>query len=344
MKTLKSLSLAVFVLMGALAFGQTSLTQTTLAADQGIGPASLAGGSQANLSTVISLNSATGVVQAFNGAPVTWAYVDGELEGILTSVPGSTTIFNVQRPAQGTKAAYHKANAVVYIQVGSPQFGGFSGSGGLFLSDPPFQGNCLGGSTLLSPWINVITSEQWVCQQFPTPSGALIMGWTPTSLWLYPSQNYSVELYLDSAYSNATTVMSNVAGATANTGNLGFFAQANRAYHASCHIVWQNGTSGDAIQYQWTGPSSPTAVLFSAITTTTLGVTATSGLSSNKTVTSFSAANATGLTTVTASTNFSDDLELDVVNGVNAGTIQLQAAAVTGGTITIAAGSSCKVQ
>jgi hypothetical protein len=46
---------------------------------------------------------------------------------------------------------------------------------------------------------------------------------------------------------------------------------------------------------------------------------------------------------VTATTNFMDVVSLSVVNGVNAGTIQLQAAEIGAGTLTIQPGSYCVV-
>ena len=96
-----------------------------------------------------------------NANPVTWVYVDQELEGILSLVNGQTTIYNVLRAAQGTKAAYHANGAMALIGVMSPQFGGTAGSGGFQVVDPPVGGVCsLAG---LTPWINVLTGEQWLC-------------------------------------------------------------------------------------------------------------------------------------------------------------------------------------
>ena len=157
-----ALLLLIGVSVGVLQ-AQTSLTQTTLSAAQGIGPASLAGGAQANLQTTIYLASATGVTQAFNGQPVTFAYVDQELEGILTLQTGTTTIFSVLRAQQGTKAAYHASGAMVLIGIMTPQFGGTAGSGGFQLSDPPLGGVCNLASTGLTPWVNIYTGAQWLC-------------------------------------------------------------------------------------------------------------------------------------------------------------------------------------
>jgi len=335
--TLKTLSLVVLVLMGALAFGQTNLTQTTLSSDMPLGPASLAGGAQGAFTTTASLASATGVQAAFNGSPITWLYVDTELMGVLTTVPGQTTIFNVLRAQQGTKSAFHKANAVVYVQVGTPQFGGFAGSGGLYLSDPPIQGSCVAGSTLLQPWINVITGTQFVCAPFSTPAGAVLTGWVPATTYSFPSQNVSQEVSITSAYTNATTTFSNLAGATANTGNIAFLVLPNRNYHAICRITWQGSANTTGPKYQFTGPASPTAVAVG------LNSPITAATAANASAVAFSSPVAnTG--TITTATNFTDVLSIDIVNGANGGTVQLQAAANGAGTLTIQPGSNCSLQ
>jgi hypothetical protein len=320
-----------------LAAAQSTLTQTTLAADLPLGPASLAGGAQGAFATTVNLASATGIQQAFNGAPITWLYVDQELMGVLTTVPGQTTIFNVLRAQQGTRGAFHKANAVVYVQVGTPQFGGGAGSGGLYLADPPIQGNCTQANTLFTPWINVLTGQQFVCTQFQTPAGALITGWIPQSLPTFPSENAPSTATTTSAYTNATTTFSNVAGATANTGSLQFFAQANRTYSVTCAITWQGSANTTGPKYQFTGPASPTAVaigVFSNITSSTY----TSG-----SVTAFSSAFANS-GTITATTNFTDRVTLGLVNGATAGVVNLQMAANGAGTLTVQPSSFCTVQ
>jgi hypothetical protein len=46
--------------------------------------------------------------------------------------------------------------------------------------------------------------------------------------------------------------------------------------------------------------------------------------------------------TITATTNFPDVITIGVVNGANAGTVQLQAAANGSGTLTIQPGSHCQ--
>jgi hypothetical protein len=154
---------ALVLALGVGALGQASLTQTTLAAAQGAGPAALASGLSTSLSTTVSLASATGITQAVNGQPVTFVYVDQEAEGILTTLVGQTTIFNVLRGQLGTKESAHVTGAMVLAQVVSPQFGGNQGSGGLQATDPPVNGACLAANTNVTPWVNMITEAQWLC-------------------------------------------------------------------------------------------------------------------------------------------------------------------------------------
>lgn len=339
MKRLVKLLSCLMVLFAASAFAQTALIQTTLASAVGAGPATLAGGAQANLATQVNLTSATGVqLAAFGTQPVTFLYVDQELMGVISLAPSTTTVFNVLRAQQGTKGQYHAAGAVVYVGTMTPQFGGVAGSGGFELYDPPIGAVCTYGNTGLTPWINVITGNQFVCTQYQTPAGVLISGWTPASLGgFYPMQNAPLTVAVTSAYTNATTTFSNVVGATANTGSLSFWAQPNRTYHAYCAITWQGSATTTGPKYQFTGPASPTAValgVFSNITSATY-------FSASATAFSSAIAN-TG--TVTATTNFTDRVDLLVVNGANAGTVQLQMAANGAGTLTVQPGSYCTIQ
>lgn len=162
--TILSLFLSVIALCG-LSAAQTALTQTTLAAAQSCGPGcSLPSGLGAtSYQTTVSLTSATGVTQAFNGQPVTFFLVDLEVEGIQTLVTGQTTIYNVLRGQMGTKTMAHASGSMVLIQNVTPQFGGFAGSGGLQSTDPPLGGACTTANTLVTPWVNVITGYQWLC-------------------------------------------------------------------------------------------------------------------------------------------------------------------------------------
>lgn len=156
-----TLLFALVIALATASFGQTALTQTTLSAALGASSNS-SGAAPAAIFSQMSLASATGVTVAQQGQPVTFAYVDDELIGILNTVPGSTTVFNVLRAQAGTKLAPHASGAVVFLENVNPLLGGFSGSGGFQMSDP-LQGTCTAANTLVSPWINVTNGRFWFC-------------------------------------------------------------------------------------------------------------------------------------------------------------------------------------
>lgn len=178
MKTMKKavLSLLLVLAFAGLASAQVSLTQTTLSAAVQCGPscANSGVGSGTTYQTTVSLTSATGVTIAANGQPVTFIYVDQELMGIQTLLTGQTTIFTVLRAQQGTKLSAHASGAMVLIQTVSPQFGGQQGSGGFQATDPPIGGACTAANTNATPWVNIITSAQWLCSSV---TGTWVAGW-----------------------------------------------------------------------------------------------------------------------------------------------------------------------
>src|SRR6266436_2855719 len=151
------------ILAASCAFGQTALTQTTLTNAMGAGPQGAAGGDTTALSYVATLGSATGVSLAVNGQPITFLYIDQELMGVLAQVPGTTLSFTVLRGQQGTKLHSHVAATMVLLGNVSPQFGGFSGSGGLQVIDPPINAACTAANTGQTPWVNILTTAQWLC-------------------------------------------------------------------------------------------------------------------------------------------------------------------------------------
>lgn len=129
------------------------------------------------------------------------------------------------------------------------------------------------------------------------------------------------------AYTNATTTFSDVTG-------LLMAIKASKNYTMDCHILWQGSAGTTGPKYQFTGPASPTAVAanaFSAVTATT--VTQASAVAF--------ASSMPNAGTVTTATNFMDEVRVSVLNGVNDGTVQLQAAANGAGTLTIQPGSFC---
>lgn len=133
--------------------------------------------------------------------------------------------------------------------------------------------------------------------------------------------------FVTPAYTNATTTFSSVP-------NLSFGVSAGASYVVECDIIWQGSAGTTGAKYQWTGPGSPQAVAAGA----TFGITATTAGTAAAVAFSSAMAN-TG--TITTATNFHDFVTLNLINGANAGVIQLQAAANGAGTLTIQPGSSC---
>jgi hypothetical protein len=135
--------------------------------------------------------------------------------------------------------------------------------------------------------------------------------------------------FLTSTYTNATTSFTNVTG-------LSFAVEANTNYTMECNLDYQTSASTADIKIQFTGPASPTAVTYdmvSEVTASTLSASVATAFSTSLTE--------AGTPTIT--TNFPLKLSLTLINGANAGTVQLQAAATGTGTISIIPGS-CQSQ
>ena len=131
-------------------------------------------------------------------------------------------------------------------------------------------------------------------------------------------------LRLNTTYSNSSISFSNVPG-------ISFTADANSTYQIVCTGNMKQGTAAGGFQLQWTGPSSPTGVQ----------ITATIG-STFKSANAFSAVMASTLSPATSDT--ATMVTLSLINGPNAGTVQLQAASdVALETLTIEAPFICTV-
>lgn len=139
------------------------------------------------------------------------------------------------------------------------------------------------------------------------------------------------------AYSNASTTFSDVKGSTGQT--IAFSAEASTNYVGSCYLIYSGSASTSGPKIQFTGPASPTNVLYSA----QFQLTATPTYADSAAATAFSTSLSAG-TAVTATTNLAVRIQFGIVNGVNAGTVTLQAAAQGAGTVTIQDGSYCQVQ
>lgn len=141
-------------------------------------------------------------------------------------------------------------------------------------------------------------------------------------------------VYASAGYTNATTTFSNVTG-------LVFSVAANTSYHAVCYLTWNpGGATTVGPKYIWTGPASPTAVTAAGILAKTVTTASYLSVAAASFATTLDDAVA-----VTASITQTDVLSIGVVNGANAGTVQLQAALHSAsGTYTLSQGSYCTVQ
>jgi hypothetical protein len=140
-------------------------------------------------------------------------------------------------------------------------------------------------------------------------------------------------LFLTSNYTNSTTTFTNVPGWS-------FAAAANTNYALHCDFTYQESLSGAQLQLQVTGPSSPTAVEINF-----------SEFGANYSGPSYMVSNASAFSTpvlagqACTSGSFgpcAGTLTMTLINGANAGTVQVQAAATAAHQVTIYPGY-CKV-
>jgi hypothetical protein len=189
------------------------------------------------------------------------------------------------------------------------------------------------GSTALpfaNLWLGTAATNNFKLQPAATAAARII------NLWDFgangPStQNYPGITILTSQYTNSTTTFSNVAGG--NT--LQFPVLASTTYTAECHLYYQSVALG-GLNIEFTGPASPTAVTYGLSEPTALGTT------DNSVATAYSTS--LGNVIVTAATNFDALVSFSLINGANAGTVNLLAKASTAVQLQIQAGSFCRVQ
>lgn len=154
------LTLSIVSMLCAAAFGQTSLTQTTLAA---------AVGYDTNAST-INLTSATGVTVGVTTSTV--LFIDKEAM-FVNSVSG--TRVRVFRGYGGTPVSAHVSGARVLLGPAyafNPLTQGVNANG-----DP--SGACTAGNTLYTPFVNIKNGLEWLCS---TVTLTWVPGWGNTSL------------------------------------------------------------------------------------------------------------------------------------------------------------------
>lgn len=145
MTKLNKLFLSLFLLLGVAAFGQTSLTQTSLSAKTD------------NQSTSVVVASATGITAPGTGSTATMLYViDGPGVGEAMFVNGvSGTTIQVQRGASGTAAVAHISGAIVL--AGPPS--------AFYDNTQEPSGACTNGQGLFAytPVVNIHSGNQWLC-------------------------------------------------------------------------------------------------------------------------------------------------------------------------------------
>jgi hypothetical protein len=246
--------------------------------------------------------------------------------GIFKKIGGTATTFVSQ-----TSTACAAGDTIGLIHVGSCLYGMHNGVKDSGLSPNPYCADVSITAGFPGIYIGQDATAGVTLTNFFGGSPPTIRGndsiFTPNSV-LSISQKASVT---GSAYTNATTSFTSVPGLA-----LGVAASTNYTMH--CAIVWQASAATAGPQFQITGPASPTAVsinMVSAITATTTASAAATAFSS--------AMNPVG-TTVTATTNEMAHIDMGLVNGVNGGTVQVQAAAQGVGTLTIQPGSYCVIQ
>jgi len=139
-----------------------------------------------------------------------------------------------------------------------------------------------------------------------------------------------VKTVLQSVYTNATTTFSDVTG-------LSLSVSANTSYVGQCYVLFNGSAATAGPKFQWTGPMSAIGLATSMYSDVLL----TTSLSSHATGFSAPLANS-GV--IAFGNNEMALIFVGLSNGVNAGTMQLQAAANGLGTLTIQPGSYCVFQ
>lgn len=143
-----------------------------------------------------------------------------------------------------------------------------------------------------------------------------------------------------SAYTNATTTFSNLTGSSGQS--LAFAVEASTNYLMICNFTYRGSATTAGLKVQVTGPASPTSVALNFTQTVTTSATLAATFSSES-ATAFSSAMGDTVA-ITATTDMPATMTMGLVNGANAGTVQVQAAADGTGTVTVQPGAFCTLQ
>ena len=274
---------------------QVTLSQTTLSAAV----------TSTSQRTIQVASGAAITAPAPPGTTSTQLYIDDEMLDV-EAVQGNLIV--VRRGVNGTRSRSHVAGANVYILPAN------LGAAIAY----PLGGSCLAGTYPANPMIDYVDSYVFQCV-----SGQ----WALQSIT--GQQHYPNNLFITTAYTNATTTFSNVPG-------ISFPAAANHSYTLSCQLVFQGSAATAGPKFQVTGPSSPTSVSLAVD-----GGTAAAAYADAAATAFASPVTALGSGTLAIATNLVAHVNLGVINGANAGTVTLQAAANGVGTLTIQPGSFC---
>lgn len=167
--------------------------------------------------------------------------------------------------------------------------------------------------------------------------GLFTTTWADTAdhMWKFNPNNsgeqHVPQVYrLTAQYTNSTTGFT-----TVGTPNIAFPVNASQNYTATCHLYYQAAATG-GLNIQFTGPAAATAVNY--------GITEPTSASAENSQVATAFSTSLGAAVVTATTNFDAIVSFSLINGVNAGTVTLQAKSSAAAQLQIQAGSYCQVQ
>jgi hypothetical protein len=239
---------------------------------------------------------------------------------VNTAVVGSSGAVNTNTWTNGAYTAAY--GNLVLSGAGEKQGGGVWGAGS--------------GWTMVANFSAMANSSLMMEEQLNVSAGSF----TGTGTWslgaggahyTYYTVSYQAALppqtvYVTGNYTNATTSFTPVTGVS-------FAVNATTNYKVTCDLDYQTSATTADIKIEWTGPASPTAVTYDFKADLTATTSATDSVA-----TAF-ATSLAGTGTPTTAANLPLRTSLTLINGANAGTLQLQAAATGTGTITIIPGS-----
>lgn len=179
-------------------------------------------------------------------------------------------------------------------------------------------------------WLGTAATNNFKIAPLAT-TGARVLNVPDWGIAATTTQNQPFVATLTSQYTNSTTGFTNVTGGN----SLSFAVAASTNYTATCHLYYQAAATG-GLNIEFTGPASPTSVIY--------------GLNDPNAATTFNSSVATsfssslGQAITTATTNFDATVSFSIINGANAGTVQMLAKSSAAAQLQIQAGSYCVIQ